>query len=1413
MITKGWGRSLRSFAIGVVTLALTATNAAFVPLGASTANAAVLRDNAVAMQAISANVSEYSQCANDTGTGYTTGDTGCRWTNGDLNHTNSAIFEGDATVQRLFIEQLTNGSHTVVIEYQTTKGGKHAYDFIADDLFSETWVTAADLCQAPVATTFPACAGLTPNVSGLIPADPMALGHDTATSARHFKIRNGTITNVGAPTLVNGTYAGDSLTDITVTFSVDTSTCANKTTVSGTDTCPVLLTFGGHVSREIDWGIGSAAVNISGSPYHVKVVQMDGSSTGNRDNQMAASAILIATLTLQKVVVNAHGGTAVATDWTLTATGPQTFSGAMGSAPVTAAEVAPGTYTLSEAGPSGYSASQWSCVKNGGAPVLGSSITLANLDTATCTITNSDQGPQLTLAKHVVNTHGGTANASAWTLTATGSGGFSGTGSPATGADASITHSVTANVQYTLSESGGPAGYTAASAWVCTGGTFVSPDKITVGLAQSATCTMTNSDTAAHLTLVKTVSNTHGGTAAPSNFTLSASGPTPISGAGGADSNVSAGTYTLSETSLAGYAAGSWSCVKNGGAPVLGSSITLGLGDTATCTINNSDIGPSLTLIKTVTNNFGGTATPTAWTLTATGASGSPTNLSGTTPVASGAGFKADTYALAETGGPSGYAASAWSCVKNGGAPVLGSSITLGLADTATCTINNSDIAPVLTIAKHVINDNGGTANAGDWMLSAQSTLFGFAGNGLPALGPDASITQGVVAGQYTLTESGGPAGYTASAAWVCTGGGTFTAPNKITLAVGQTATCTITNNDQPAHLTLVKTVTNVNGGTAKTTDFMLSASGPTPISGLGGTSSDVNAGSYTLSETGPAGYTASAWSCVKNGGAPVLGSSVTLGSGDSATCSITNTDSAAHLTLVKVVSNTHGGTATTSAFTLSANGPTPISGAGGVSSNVNAGTYTLSETGPAGYAASAWSCVKNEGAPVSGSSITLGLADSATCTITNSDIAPTLTLAKHVINDNGGTQNASAWTLTATGSGGFSGTGSPASGTDASLTRDVTANVQYALSESGPAGYTAGAAWACTGAGTFVTPNKITLGVGQTATCTITNDDNPPAPTPTPSPTLPPPPPAPQTGSLVVIKYNDLNGNGTRDANEPTLSSVTFTVSTGGVQIGSITTDSSGSATRSGLATGQYTVVESVPAGWVSTDPGGSAPTKSASVIAGQTTTLVFGNRQITLPPTTVGATITVTKYEDANRNGRRDSGENALGGWQFTIRDQQGAIAATITTGANGSASASNLAPGTYVITETTQTGWTSTDPGGASPFKTITVAAGDSVSIAFGNAKIQLPSTSTVSDNTSTTLVRVTLVLIFLALSFQVWEARRARRAIPTRTMDDEEGQGLVEYALIIAIIAIAVIVAMIFLRDQITNVFSNIGNNLT
>ena len=48
---------------------------------------------------------------------------------------------------------------------------------------------------------------------------------------------------------------------------------------------------------------------------------------------------------------------------------------------------------------------------------------------------------------------------------------------------------------------------------------------------------------------------------------------------------------------------------------------------------------------------------------------------------------------------------------------------------------------------------------------------------------------------------------------------------------------------------------------------------------------------------------------------------------------------------------------------------------------------------------------------------------------------------------------------------------------------------------------------------------------------------------------------------------------------------------------------------------------------------------------------------------------------------------------------------------------------------------------------------------------------------------------------------------------RFVTNDAGQGLVEYALIIAVIAVAVIGAMNFLQSQLQTIFSNIGNNLT
>jgi pilus assembly protein Flp/PilA len=78
-------------------------------------------------------------------------------------------------------------------------------------------------------------------------------------------------------------------------------------------------------------------------------------------------------------------------------------------------------------------------------------------------------------------------------------------------------------------------------------------------------------------------------------------------------------------------------------------------------------------------------------------------------------------------------------------------------------------------------------------------------------------------------------------------------------------------------------------------------------------------------------------------------------------------------------------------------------------------------------------------------------------------------------------------------------------------------------------------------------------------------------------------------------------------------------------------------------------------------------------------------------------------------------------------------------------------------------------------------------------------------------------VTESTVALAGERRICDHGSGRRAVEGACMVEffgqEEGQGLVEYALIIAVIAIAVIVAMVFFRDQLSNYFSNIGNNLT
>ena len=51
-----------------------------------------------------------------------------------------------------------------------------------------------------------------------------------------------------------------------------------------------------------------------------------------------------------------------------------------------------------------------------------------------------------------------------------------------------------------------------------------------------------------------------------------------------------------------------------------------------------------------------------------------------------------------------------------------------------------------------------------------------------------------------------------------------------------------------------------------------------------------------------------------------------------------------------------------------------------------------------------------------------------------------------------------------------------------------------------------------------------------------------------------------------------------------------------------------------------------------------------------------------------------------------------------------------------------------------------------------------------------------------------------------------------AIMSFILRDEEGQGLAEYALILALIAIIAIIALIFLGNQVSQVLSKVGDSI-
>jgi hypothetical protein len=191
-------------------------------------------------------------------------------------------------------------------------------------------------------------------------------------------------------------------------------------------------------------------------------------------------------------------------------------------------------------------------------------VVVPNGGSAECTITNDDQAGTLIVNKVVVNNNGGLATADDFS--------FSVNGGTAVPFDADGSNSLTVNAgKYTVTEE--PiAGYT------MTGNTCTD---VVVPNGGTGECTITNDDQPGTLTVNKVVVNDNGGTATPDAFSFAVNGGEVMAfEADGSNSlTVNAGTYDVTEHSLAGYTQTGNTCAN----------VVVPNGGSAECTITNDD--------------------------------------------------------------------------------------------------------------------------------------------------------------------------------------------------------------------------------------------------------------------------------------------------------------------------------------------------------------------------------------------------------------------------------------------------------------------------------------------------------------------------------------------------------------------------------------------------------------------------------------------------------------------------------------------------------------------------------------------------------------------------------------------------------------------------------------------------------
>jgi hypothetical protein len=621
-------------------------------------------------------------------------------------------------------------------------------------------------------------------------------------------------------------------------------------------------------------------------------------------------------------------------------------------------------------------------------------------------------------------------------------------------------------------------------------------------------------------------------------------------------------------------------------------------------------------------------------------------------------------YTITETAGTntslSNYT-SAYSCTKNGSAYLSGSGTTIsGVSisdgDLVICAFTNTLSSGTVIVHKDVQGPNGGAVTDTSQNFSVQLD-----GGNTQSITDNGTVTyNNVSAGAHTITESVIPTGYSLYSITPDSDSGTAGA--QISVTAGQTTDVYIVNRQQATTLTLVKEVVNNNGGNAVVANFPLFYDGNQVTSGA---VTAVAPDTYTLSETNLSGYTPSAWVCTGTG--TQNESDITLTLGQSAICTITNDDTAPTITLIKSVDNGDGGDAGVNDFGLTI-GNTSVNS--GQTLTVNSNTdYALNEAGLEGYE---FVSITGEGCPQNlGDVVNLNEGEDITCTITNDDTAPTITLSKEVLNGEAGV-NVFGLTIG----------GNP---TNSGVTTPVMANEDIALDEVGLSVYSFVEITGDEGCPSEL-GDTVNLSVGENLSCTIVN--------------------ARDTGDLVIHKIIDIDGNiGTTD-DQSDGDGWYFAIEPNGEDQSSFPTDSTNSEgilSYSDVKTGSYDIAETIQDGYdlVSASCGlengnlDESILYSVNVAKDETTTCTFYN--------TPNGALHGFKWNDENGNGEVSEGEERLAGWTINLYKSDGdngydLIDSMVTSDDQqefGWYWFDHLFPGEYKICEVLQAGWEQTFP----------------------------------------------------------------------------------------------------------------------